>query len=121
MLAFGFSNRPGLEGEPPEKDTSGTMPHYTLRATEVPINDETVQVRTNSTMVAKAPQSGKLWRAVESFLSMRSDECRYRWNRPGPNLCKEWLQAFAGKMECGCVRAKSAIEEARRPSTGFKR
>jgi len=71
--------------------------------------------------VAKAPQSGKLWRAVESFLSMRNEECRYRWNRPGPNLCNEWLQAFAGKMECGCVRAKSAIEEAMRPSTGFKR
>jgi hypothetical protein len=28
---------------------------------------------------------------------------------PGPNLCEEW-QAFAGKMECGCVGTASAID-----------
>src|SRR5262249_29471971 len=33
----------------------------------------------------------------------------YWSNRPGPNPCKKWLQVFAGKLECGCVRAKSAI------------
>ncbi len=51
----------------------------------------------------------------------QENECLYRWNRPGPNLCEEWLQAFAGKMDCGCVRAKSAIEKPMRPSAGVKR
>jgi hypothetical protein len=38
----------------------------------------------------------------------------------GPNFCKEWLHAFAGKMECGCVRAKSATEvPPKRPHLAF--
>src|SRR5215467_7940531 len=34
----------------------------------------------------------------------------YWSNRPGPTFREKWLQAFAGKLACGCVRAKSAID-----------
>src|SRR5215472_14429099 len=33
----------------------------------------------------------------------------YLPNWQGPNLCEEW-QVFAGTVECGCVRAKSATD-----------
>jgi len=51
----------------------------------------------------------------------RGNECLYWSNRPGPNLCQKWLQAFAGKLECGCVRAKSAIDLPILASTGVAR
>src|SRR5271163_2357079 len=38
-----------------------------------------------------------------------SEKALYWPNRPGPNLCEEW-QAFAGTVECGCARAKSATD-----------
>src|SRR5215472_12760896 len=45
----------------------------------------------------------------------------YWSNRPGPNLREEWLQTFAGKLEVGCVRAKSAIDVPMLSSTGVRR
>src|SRR5882724_6406239 len=39
-----------------------------------------------------------------------SEQVLYRSNRPGPKLGKWWLQTFAGKLDFGCVRAKSAID-----------
>src|SRR5215470_13393150 len=38
-----------------------------------------------------------------------------------PNLREEWLQTFAGKLEVGCVRAKSAIDVPMLSSTGVRR
>ena len=44
----------------------------------------------------------------------------YRSNRPGPKL-RKWLHAFPDRLECGCVRAKSAIDLPMLASTGVKR
>ena len=45
----------------------------------------------------------------------------YWSNRPGPNLREKWLQTFAGKLACACVRAKSAIDVPTLASTGVAR
>ena len=37
------------------------------------------------------------------------------------NRCEKWLQAFADKLECGCVRAKSAIDVPMLSFTGVAR
>jgi len=44
----------------------------------------------------------------------------YLSNRPGPKL-RKWLHAFPDRLECGCVRAKSAIDLPMLASTGVKR
>ena len=34
----------------------------------------------------------------------------YRWSWPSPNLCEEWWQAFADKLDPGRERATSATD-----------
>jgi hypothetical protein len=50
----------------------------------------------------------------------RTGDTLYRSNRPGPKL-RKWLHAFPDRLECGCVRAKSAIDLPMLASTGVKR
>src|SRR5262249_27275453 len=45
----------------------------------------------------------------------------YWSNPPGPNPCEWWWPTFAGKLACGCVRAKSAIDVPMLSSTGVRR